>query len=164
MKKKIVLAIFSILILTTLDQIVKAIIDLKLTVGESVPLISGVFQLTYVRNRGAAWGSFYGKRIFLLILTCIILAAIIYLYIKLVTCDKFKGLRILILFLISGALGNIIDRLRLGYVIDMFDFCLINFPVFNVADIYVTCSIILLFLLIIFKYDDKELEALFKKK
>lgn len=75
--------------------------------------------------------------------------------------DKYKDLRILFLFVFSGAVGNMIDRIRLGYVIDMFDFRLINFPVFNVADIYVTCSMIILLILILFKYKDNELEDLF---
>ena len=71
--------------------------------------------------------------------------------------DKYKDLRILFLFVFSGAVGNMIDRIRLGYVIDMFDFRLINFPVFNV----VTCSMIILLILILFKYKDNELEDLF---
>lgn len=75
--------------------------------------------------------------------------------------DKYKDLRILFLFVFSGAVGNMIDRIRLGYVIDMFDFRLINFPVFNVADIYVTCSMIILLIFILFKYKDNELEDLF---
>ena len=69
----------------------------------------------------------------------------------------------LFIFVFSGAAGNMIDRIRLGYVIDMFDFRLINFPVFNVADIYVTCSMIILLVFILFKYKDNELDDLFGK-
>jgi signal peptidase II len=65
--------------------------------------------------------------------------------------------------LFAGAIGNMIDRVARGYVVDMFDFCLINFPVFNVADIYVTCSFIIIALLVLFKYKDDELEAVFRK-
>lgn len=154
----------SVLILTLFDQFVKYIVDTKMTVGKSISLIDGVFAFTYVQNKGAAWGSFYGKRLFLLIFTCIVVLLLILLYMKLVRVNKFKALQVLLVFLISGALGNIIDRIRYGYVIDMFDFCLINFPVFNVADIYVTCSVFIIFFLILFKYDDEELEALFKKE
>lgn len=164
MKKKIAFAVFGILVLTAVDQFVKYITDAKLVVGESISLIPGVFSLTYVRNMGAAWGSFYGKRVFLLIITGLVVVMLAYVYIKLARSDQYRLLRILLVFLIAGASGNIIDRFRLGYVIDMFDFCLIHFPVFNVADIYVTCSVILLVLLILFKYDEDELLALFKKE
>jgi signal peptidase II len=78
--------------------------------------------------------------------------------------DMFKDIRVLMVFLISGALGNIIDRVVNGYVVDMFDFCLINFPVFNVADIYVTCSVILLFFIVIFKYKDGDFDILKKSQ
>lgn len=78
--------------------------------------------------------------------------------------NKYKDIRVLFVFIFSGAVGNMIDRIRLGYVIDMFDFCLINFPVFNVADIYVTCSMILLLILILFKYKDNDLEDILGKK
>lgn len=164
MKKKFLLTVFGIIFLTFLDQLVKYIVDTRMAVGESLPVLKGIFEFTYVQNQGAAWGSFYGKRIFLLILTCIVFFFLILFYIKLIREKKFKALQVLMIFLISGALGNIIDRMRYGYVIDMFDFCLINFPVFNVADIYVSCSMIIILFLFLFKYDDDELENLFKFK
>lgn len=164
MKKKGLLALVSILVLTFLDQLVKYIVDANMSVGHSKSIIRGVFAITYVQNKGAAWGSFYGKKIFLLVLTCLVLCLLILVYLKLIRANQLKALQVLLVFLISGALGNIIDRLRFGYVIDMFDFCLINFPVFNVADIYVTCSIFIIFILLMFKYDEKELEALLKKE
>ena len=77
--------------------------------------------------------------------------------------NKYQDLRILFIFVFSGAVGNMIDRMRFGYVVDMFDFRLINFPVFNVADIYVTCSMIILLIFILFKYKDNELDDLFGK-
>ena len=134
-------------------------IDTSFSVGESHPLIDKVFQLTYVQNRGAAWGSFSGKIIFLLIITTAILVGAIYVYVRLAqkTDTKYTPLRICLVFLIAGAIGNMIDRLARGFVVDMFDFCLINFPVFNVADIYVTCSFIVIVILILFKYKDDEL-------
>ncbi len=164
MKKKGIIAIVCVFILTLLDQSVKYLINAKMTLGESIPVINNVFHITYIHNSGAAWGSLKGKRIFLLIITVLILAALIYFYIKMLKADAFKDLRVLVIFIISGALGNMIDRIRLGYVIDMFDFCLINFPVFNVADIYVTCSMIILLILIIFKYKEKDFDVLFGKK
>lgn len=159
MKKRIPLAILIVFILISVDQFVKYLIDNSFSVGESHPLIDKVFQLTYVQNRGAAWGSFSGKIIFLLIITTAILVGAIYVYVRLAqkTDTKYTPLRICLVFLIAGAIGNMIDRIARGFVVDMFDFCLINFPVFNVADIYVTCSFIVIVILILFKYKDDEL-------
>lgn len=159
MKKRIPLAILIVFILISVDQFVKYLIDTSFSVGESHPLIDKVFQLTYVQNRGAAWGSFSGKIIFLLIITTAILVGAIYVYVRLAqkTDTKYTPLRVCLVFLIAGAIGNMIDRIARGFVVDMFDFCLINFPVFNVADIYVTCSFIVIVILILFKYKDDEL-------
>lgn len=164
MKKNGIFAIISIILLTGLDQIVKYLIDTNFALHESKPIIKNVFHLTYIHNEGAAWGSLQGKRIFLLIITILILAFLIYFYIKMLKMNKYKDIRVLFVFIFSGAVGNMIDRIRLGYVIDMFDFCLINFPVFNVADIYVTCSMIILLILILFKYKDNDLEDILGKR
>ncbi|MBP3326326.1 MAG: signal peptidase II [Coprococcus sp.] len=164
MKKNYVMAFISICLLTFLDQFVKFLINTNMKVGESIQLIKGVFSITYVQNKGAAWGSLSGKRIFLLILTIAILIGVIIMYIKMVKQDSFKPLRICAVFLTAGATGNIIDRIIHGFVIDMFDFNLINFPVFNVADIYVTCSVFIILILVIFKYKDEDFDVLFHKK
>ena len=159
MKKRISLAVLVAALLIALDQLVKYKIDSAFMVGERHPLIKGVFQLTYVQNRGAAWGSFSGKIVFLLIITIAILIGALYVYVQLARRkdNGYTPIRISLVFLISGAIGNMIDRFARGFVVDMFDFCLINFPVFNVADIYVTCSFIVIVILILFKYKDDEL-------
>ena len=74
---------------------------------------------------------------------------------------KYLPVQIISLFLIAGGLGNLIDRIRLGYVIDFFYFSLINFPVFNMADIYVTVSMAILFVLLIFYYKEEDFDLLF---
>ncbi len=162
MKKNLIIAFISICLLTSLDQFVKYIINLKMKLGDTIEVFDGVFSITYVQNNGAAWGNFSGKRLFLLILTILILICAIYVYLKLLKLNEMKLLRISLVFLISGALGNIIDRILHGYVIDMFDFCLINFPVFNVADIFITCSVILIVILLLFKYKDEDFDKIIK--
>lgn len=144
MKKNSIFAIVSVFLLIGLDQLVKFLITSHKSLSDTIPVIKNVFHITYIQNRGAAWGSLQGKRILLLAVTLLVLIFLVYFYIKMLKMDKYKDLRILFLFVFSGAVGNMIDRIRLGYVIDMFDFRLINFPVFNVADIYVTCSMIIL--------------------
>lgn len=166
MKKRISLAVAMIILLTALDQLVKWLVDKNFAVGESRKLIDGVFSLTYVQNSGAAWGSLAGKRILLLVVTFLILCGAVFVYLRLSDIEgkRYTPLRISIVFLISGAVGNMIDRAARGYVVDMFDFCLINFPVFNVADIFVTCSFIVIVILILFKYKDEELEEIVRLK
>ena len=161
MKKNSILAIVSVFLLIGLDQLVKFLITSHMELYDTIPVIKNIFHITYIQNRGAAWGSLQGKRIFLLVVTLLVLAFLVYFYIKMLRLNKYKDLRILFIFIFSGAVGNMIDRIRLGYVIDMFDFRLINFPIFNVADIYVTCSMIILLIIILFKYKDNELEDLF---
>ena len=82
MKKRIPMAILAIIILTALDQLVKHLISTNFQVGQTRKIIDGVFQLNYVQNRGAAWGSFSGKIVFLLAITFVILLAAIYVYIR----------------------------------------------------------------------------------
>ena len=108
-------------------------------------LIPGALELTYLENRGAVWGLMQGWRIVFLIATFLFLGIMLWFYIR-----KRRGMslltRIILALLFSGAVGNLIDRLFLGYVRDMIYFSLINFPVFNVADSAITIAACLLIL------------------
>ena len=163
MKKNSILACISILLLIGLDQIVKFLITSHMALYDTIPVIKQVFHITYIQNKGAAWGSLQGKRYFLLAITILVLAFLVYFYVRMLKLNRYKDLRILFIFVFSGAVGNMIDRIRLGYVIDMFDFRLINFPVFNVADIYVTGAAFLLVILILVYYKEEDLERIFHR-
>jgi signal peptidase II len=156
-------AILAVGLLAALDQLAKFIVTGNFELHESRPLIKGVFSLTYIRNEGIAWGMFQGGRIVFLVITVIVLAACFYVYYKISGEKKLAPVRYCLIFVAAGSIGNMIDRVKLGYVVDFFDFELINFPVFNVADIYVTVSMILLIILICFVYKDEDFEVLFKK-
>ena len=106
------------------------------------------------------------KRILLLAIGFVVLGVIGVYFVKMPWTKKMNSLRILALFIVAGGIGNMIDRFRLGYVIDFFYFKLINFPIFNVADIYVTCSVILLFIVVLFFFKEEELAgfSIFSKK
>lgn len=136
-----------------LDQIIKMIIDSNFYPGQSIPVIKDFFHLTYVRNSGAGFGILSGQRIFLIIITLIILILlIIYRY-------KNKEnilLNIGISFIVAGAIGNLVDRLRLSFVIDYLDFRI--WPVFNLADIIVNIGVGLL-ILYIWKYEGDKIEG-----
>ena len=111
--------------------------------AQPLVLIPGALELTYLENRGAVWGLMQGWRIVFLVATCLFLIVIVWFYAK-----KRKEMsvltRIILSLLFSGAVGNLIDRVLLGYVRDMIYFRLINFPVFNVADSAITIAAVLL--------------------
>lgn len=114
----------------------------------SIPVIEGVFHLTYAENTGAAFSILSGQRWFFILLTSVMLVVIGWAFFK----GIFKGPwgKTTLVFIFAGALGNFIDRLTLGYVVDMFDFCLINFPVFNVADIFLTVGAVMGIIYVLF--------------
>lgn len=165
--KRNIFALLSIVLLCALDQFTKYLVVSNMKLGEVIPLIDGVFQLRYIRNDGAAWSILEGKQIFFVIMTLFVLFFLGKLFITLPEDKKFTPVRIIVVFLTSGALGNLIDRvwsgeaLFKGSVVDFFDFCLINFPVFNVADIYVSVTMVLLVVLMLFKYSEKDFDVIY---
>ena len=160
---KIVSIVFSIALiiaLVLLDQFTKIAAIKNLMNQEDFVLIPGVLQLHYLENTGAAFSILEGKQIIFAIITPILLIALLYILIKMPQDKKYTALNYIIVFLIAGAIGNYIDRIANNYVVDFIYFSLINFPVFNVADCYVTVSVILLFILILFYYKDDDLEEI----
>ena len=118
-----------------LDQITKYLTVLYLKTVDTVPLWEGVLHLTYVENPGAAFGMMKDSRwLFMVVSTVAILGILGYMLIKKPT-DRIECLSLS--FIVGGGIGNMIDRVALGYVVDMIDFRLINFAVFNVADSFV---------------------------
>ena len=128
------LEVIVIAVILAADQLVKLWSEATLSpLGTSLPLIPGVFQLTSAHNTGAAWGMLPGGKWFFLGMTlvvCVLLVVLLVRYRKRMTVLG----RVILSLLLAGALGNAIDRIALSYVRDMFDFVLIHFPIFNVAD------------------------------
>ena len=160
---KIVPAIISVMLLTALDQLTKYLITSNMDLYDSIPIISGVLEIHYIRNAGMAWGMLQNKQIIFYICTIIFIALAGAFYIRLAKINKYKEMRIVIVIIISGAIGNFIDRIRFKYVIDFIYFKIINFPVFNVADCYVTIGVFLLMFLFIFKYKEEDFDNFSKK-
>ena len=119
------------------DRYVKRLVAANLALGETAELLPGVLRLQRVHNYGAAWSSFSGARWLLVGVTAVGLGILAWLLFKIVRYPL--GVWSLAL-VIGGGIGNLIDRVRLGYVIDMFATEFIDFPVFNVADVFVTCG------------------------
>lgn len=147
-----------------LDQITKYLAVVHLKEKEAYVLWDQVFQLEYLENRGAAFGMLQNQQIFFFFSVILISAVVVWFYLCVPMEKKYLPLRLCAIFIMAGAYGNFIDRLRLGYVIDFFYFKLIDFPVFNVADIYVTISTIVFCLLLFFYYKEEDLERIIRSR
>ena len=143
-----------LILFIALDQLTKQFAVHVLKGSGDIILIPGVLQLHYLENTGAAFSLLEGHLSVFYITTPLLLILLVYLLLRTPCKRPYLSLRIVYLFLIAGALGNFIDRLAYHYVIDFIYFSLIDFPVFNVADIYVTCSVAVLFYLILFRFKD----------
>ncbi len=154
--KYLIYLLISVIILVVLDQWTKKLAVLYLKDKTPFVLIDGVFEFTYLENRGAAFGLFQNQRMIFLLITLAVMAVILYVYWKLPKTRRFLPLRLIGAGILAGAAGNMIDRLFYGYVVDFFYFRLIDFPVFNVADIYVTVSAFMMVILLIFYYKEDE--------
>ena len=135
------------------DQVVKMWTVNNFSLHEGMEFMKGIVSILYVRNTGAAWGMFEGRMVFFYLITAVAVGTLLYLMFK----EKGKSKLLLTAYslILAGAVGNFIDRIRLGYVVDMFKFEFIDFPIFNVADICLTIGVIFLFYYVIFKEQSK---------
>ena len=147
-----------VLILVLLDQLTKYWAAVTLKGNNPIIIWKNVFELQYLENRGIAFGLFQNKTVVFVIFTLIILGVVIYYFCKVPATKRMRPLQIAMILLGAGAVGNLIDRVVNNFVIDFLCFKLINFPIFNVADCYVTISLILLIWLILFYYKEEELD------
>lgn len=152
--------LFLPVLLVLLDQITKIWARSVLREKDGIVLINGVLEFRYLENRGAAWGMFQGRYSVLSFVTIVLLVLFVLVLIRIPEGRKYFPLYMITLFIIAGAIGNLIDRIVFGYVTDFIYFSLINFPIFNVADIYVTCSVFILVFLFLFYYSEEELSFL----
>lgn len=138
MKKKYLYIVLFIIGLVLIDQVSKLLVVNYLS--DKIVLINNFFSLDYVKNTGAAFGFFSGNIFFLVLIT---LALVIYLIYELKQNIEKKFNLLFIILIISGAIGNLIDRVFRGFVVDFISFILFNsqMPVFNIADIFVTCGV-----------------------
>lgn len=147
-------------VLVWIDQLTKIWAQACLKAQESIVLIPNVLELSYLypENRGIAFGMFQGNVKLFAALTVFMSVLILYFYYKLPKEKYYLPLCILSFLFLSGALGNFIDRVFRGYVIDFIYFSLIDFPVFNLADVYTVVAAILLIVFVAFKYKEEDLK------
>lgn len=146
------------LVLTAIDLLTKSAAVKSLDGGKRIPLIPGALEFYYIQNRGAAFGIFQDGTLILGVISAVALVALIFVYLRVPGGKKYLPLRLVLIFIAAGAAGNLYDRITLHYVRDFIYFSLIDFPVFNVADIYVTCSVFILAYLILFHYKEEDLQ------
>lgn len=140
MKKVYIFALISLII----DQIVKILVSNYLILGQTIKIINNFFYLTYVQNKGAAFSILIGYRYILIIITFIFLYYLYKCIKKQKNLNKLEIISYGLLF--GGIIGNLIDRIIYGYVIDYFDFMIFNynFPIFNLADSFIVIGCIIL--------------------
>lgn len=173
------------LILVVIDQITKylAVINLKSSATGAFEIIPGVFELRYLENQSAAFGvdllsifqnifhiSYWAenplaflraKMIFFSVITIAVVILLCIWYKKIPATKRFRLLNIIVVLFTAGAIGNLIDRMVNNYVVDFFYFRLINFPIFNVADIYVTIAAFMFIILGLFYYKEEDFSVIF---
>lgn len=138
--------ILSGILLIIFDQIIKYLVINNLSLGSSLSIIDNFFYVTYIRNTGIAFGLFQNKNIFMIIIISIIIILLLIFYKK--EKNKHLTLNISIVLIISGAIGNLIDRIVRGYIVDYINFTF--WPAFNLADSFVVIGSILLGFYVIF--------------
>ena len=180
------LSFLTIVMLVVLDQLTKFLAVIKLKNSIPFVLIDGVFELKYLENQSAAFGfdivSLFQrifkikyfienpdaflrtKMIFFVVVTIAVVVLLVILYKRIPSTKRFFWMNIMLIFFIAGAIGNLIDRIVNNYVVDFFYFKLINFPIFNVADIYVTVAAFAFIVLGIFYYKEEDFEVIFPKR
>lgn len=185
-KKTVLISGILVLFLIALDQFTKYLAVVFLKAKPSIPIIKDVFELKYLENTSAAFGvdpisllhNIFHFDIFIqnpelylnirmgffYILTIGMVFLFIWLFFRIPNQKRYIFIDYILIFLSAGAIGNFIDRVSQQYVIDFLYFKLIDFPIFNVADIYVTCSAIAVLILGIFYYKDDDFDFLFPSK
>lgn len=150
MRRKIILPV-SILFLVVLDQLVKAAIVANIPLGQVRSFIPGLLSLTYLQNTGAAFSILENQQWFFALVTFVVIGGAIWYLVKNLKASPW--LLTSLVLIIAGGLGNFIDRVRQGFVVDMFQLDFVNFAIFNVADSYLTVGV-LLFLIVMMKEED----------
>lgn len=184
--KQFFLSTVIVAVLVVIDQITKAMAVLFLKNKPAIPIIKDVFELKYLENTSAAFGMdpisllhkvfqfeifntnpelYLNVRMgFFYLLTFVMIWLLGLLYLRIPNEKRFRYMDWIMIFMIAGAIGNLIDRVMQQYVVDFLYFKLINFPIFNVADIYVTCAAIALLILGLIYYKDEDIERIFPSK
>lgn len=135
--------------IVVLDQLSKSYIQANMRLGESIPILPDIFHITYILNPGAAFGLFANQTFFFIALAVVMILAVVYFYPSIK--KESMWIKVGIGLLLGGAIGNLIDRIQIGKVVDFFDFRI--WPIFNIADVGIVCGA---FIIIIASFLEKD--------
>ncbi len=144
-------------VLVGIDQLTKYLVTSNMQLGQSIPVIDGVFELLYHRNPGAAFGILPNQRWIFITFTFIVMVVILVILMS-GKFRKYKLANVAGVLILAGGIGNMIDRLAYGYVVDFLYVKLINFPIFNFADCCVVIGAALLLVAFLFVYKDEKIQ------
>ena len=149
-------------ILTVIDRMTKIWATESLKDKEAVPIIRNIAEFHYLPNgnTGAAFGMLSGHRVLFLIIAIVVVGIILYLLYNMPEVRKYKIIEILLVFIAAGGAGNMIDRFIQGYVVDFIYISCINFPIFNVADMYVSVCTVILAIIVLFRLKEADYDIL----
>lgn len=150
-----IITLIAIVLLILCDQYIKYYTATNFELYQTKPIVDGILNFTYIHNHGAGWGILAGQRLFFIVVTVIIIIYLFYILIKQRHQKWYKLIWIGVI--LAGAFGNLIDRILLGYVIDMFDLVFFDFPIFNVADVALTVGIIGLIIVTILSSEEESI-------
>jgi len=180
-KRNTIIQIILFFALIAIDQLTKLWVVNTLKDKDPVVFIKGIIEFQYLENNGAAFGFLQNKQWFFYIITLLVFGVIIYFWIKsnkaiykyaqldtsifkTSTFNCVSFMNYILVIIASGAIGNLIDRIAHKYVVDFIYFKIINFPIFNFADICVTVGAVMLIIVCLFKYKEDPNFTIFKKK
>lgn len=152
------------ILLTWLDQFTKNMAVLYLKGQPSVPIVKDILILQYLENKGAAFGMLQNQKIFFVFIEVLILLVIGFVLLRIPSGKKYSLMHVILVLVAGGAVGNMIDRVGQDYVVDFIYFVLIDFPIFNMADIYVTCATVLFVIGVLFYYKEEDFAFLSVKR
>ncbi len=143
------------------DQVTKYLAAMRLKGQTQMPeIILGVLGLNYVENSGMSFGLLQGQQVIFFAVTVLVCAFLVLVYLRIPDTKRFRPLACCVQLIFAGAVGNLIDRVKNGYVIDFLELKFISFPVFNIADLFITWPALILALLLLFRYKEEELKEI----
>ena len=161
---RLITCLIAIILLVIVDQMTKVWAVSRLENNAGIDLIKGVLEFFYLPNgnTGAAFGMLQGHQTLFLIIAILISSVLLFIIYNMPFQKKYNILVILMTLIIAGGIGNMIDRFRLNYVIDFIYISLINFPIFNVADMYVSIATVMLVIMFLFVYKEEDINIIEK--
>lgn len=160
----LIVDLIMVVLLTSLDQFTKYMAVLRLKGQPSVPILEDILVLQYLENKGAAFGMLQNQKIFFIFIEILVLFVIGFVLFRMPPRKKYRLMHAILVFVAGGAVGNMIDRVAQDYVVDFIYIELIDFPIFNVADIYVSLATAVFVIAVLFFYKEEDFAFLSVKQ